>query len=923
MSSLKSNAKIFFAVVALGSSTVSGCSGGCESSSIQGDPPTNPAVTKGGIVISTPATIPTFNGAPTNTAIFVHNNTNATISNIEYSVEDVNPSGLLDQVAAKFKALWSNSTVSINSRNIAINQATKQVCSTIPANSSCQLGITTPVGVVLGSSVITAKYQLNNEKKSFSMPVNYQEQVLQDNGIYSTGNVKSFTSVGSDLVYGTVYIYGGGTAQDYVINDIKSSNPAVIISGSTVASGQELASNQVAAFDVTVPVQVEGDATVIADVLVNASLSSTASATKKTLNATSHTYDASAEVVAYAATAAYLTVGFITPIDTSVDNASGSAIIYNAGNAPATGISFSAIPGMTIDPSSCTSLAAAAACSVTLTPTVAGSQGSQVLTVNYVGGGTNTSQTQTVTWYNSKGGVLLSMQVPDTYNLLAATTQAVTVVISNSSATSGVPFTISGVTATSLSGNASISNTSGCDSGTVLRVGGSSCAYNFSFNDTATNNNGTIKILVSGSFVSPGTGESIVTSQVSSVRYITTDNMAVLASNPVSPNVTLAGDGTSVSYESVVITNSGTGSAKATIPAGGVILSNTGGESLSIYSNGCTGAVLNNLDQCIITLKIGPQANTDNSAVTGVESLTINYTSSGQTAPSPLRATVNYTINPNNQSVSIESISAAGVAAGGTGASSTPYVFKGSTLSSGQSITLTVTNPGAVNPVTIRGIMDNINSPLLWGMTNNCAIGTVLQPNKTNNCTIVYKNVLPTYASALQGALSSNFTRNLKVPTFIFTDSTTEQFIVTPNFPGDNATLFVNNQQATISNSVSYSSPILSVSHAIANSNGYPSYSFLMSTESVFTGATTIVAPTGGSLSDCSDSSSLTTSIWTATCAVPAGASGTYTRQYTYNTIFAAGSLHMLFNFVPAANVNSADGYLVDMAPLYGIQAVN
>lgn len=353
-------------------------------------------------------------------------------------------------------------------------------------------------------------------------------------------------------------------------------------------------------------------------------------------------------------------------------------------------------------------------------------------------------------------------------------------------------------------------------------------------------------------------------------------------------------------------------------------MSNTGGESLSIYSNGCAGTTLNRLGTCNIVLKIGPQANTGNSPILGSESLTINYTSSGQSAPSPLLATVNYTINPNNQSVSIESVSATGVVAGGTGASSAnPYVFQGRTLSSGQSITLTVRNPGVANPITIRGIMDNINSPVLWGMTNNCTIGTVLQPNKANSCTIVYNNVLPTYAAALQGAIGSNYSRNLKVPTFIFTDTTSEQFIVTPNFPGDSATLFVNNQQATISNAVSYSSPILSVSHVIANANNYPSYSFLMNTESVFIAANTTAAPVGGALSDCSDSSSLTTSIWTATCAVPSGASGTYTRQYTYNTIFATESLHMLFNFVPSANVNKAGGYLIDMAPLYNITTVN
>lgn len=852
------------------------------------------------ITIANSAIIPTFNGAPTTTVVYVHNNSKNTIKGITYTVNKSNSTEKTTKLATRLLALFGAKTTTdaVSDENLLINETSAKNCATIAANASCTLGVTTPLNVIAGSSVIKVSYQLNGIESNFALPVSYSQQATGAAGIYTTGGVMAST-YGNNVAYGTVYAYGGGD-QTYVIDSIKSSNPGIPINQQTISPGQELAAKQVVAIELKAPLTSTSSQKVV-NVSTNVNIAATSGSSQYTTEAT---------MDAASLDTPFLAIPLITPMDTANSTVSTTAYIYNYGNGDATSVTLEPLTGITQSASTCgATIPSGSFCQVTLSPTTAGSQGTGTLTANYMGG-TSTSAMQTVTWYNSVEAPLLSISVPGTTTFLAAVQESLNVTISNPAGVSGVPFTISTITASNLSGSATLNITSNTCNGQTLQVGGPSCSLVVNVLNPNTTNNGVIKLSVPGTYINPIDGSVINRTQVAQMDYITTQNQAVLTANPITPTLTVKGDDVAIDTESVVITNSGAGVGATAIATISSVTLTGGSTPLSIQSDTCT-APLAQQESCVITLKLGPISNNTSTAVTGSRVLSIAYTSSGQPGPSPLNTTADYTINPNSQSTEMQEISPSGTSSG-DGTSANPYVFLGSSLASGQSIGLTYANDGT-NPITIKGINDT-NSSMLWAVTDGCAGQTL---GVSESCIITYTNTLATYASGLQGVLGATYARNLIAPELIYEDNTGGLFTMSPTFPNGSSQLYVNNQQATITNSATYSTPTLTVTNTITNAGNYGSYSLLMETESYFTGVTNTNVPASVT---CSDSSTNASSLWTATCAIGAGVnSGSIIRAYTYYTALGTNSQDLLFKL---SGINTAGGYIIDMSPLYLTQTV-
>src|SRR5690606_6905129 len=97
---------------------------------------------------------------------------------------------------------------------------------------------------------------------------------------------------------------------------------------------------------------------------------------------------------------------------------------------------------------------------------------------------------------------------------------------------------------------------------------------------------------------------------------------------------------------------------------------------------------------------------------------------------------------------------------------------------------------GGTNPLQISGIT-NTNSPIFWSIdiANSTCYDDGLLPSivlePTDYCTIVFNNILSSYASVLGNVLQSSYSESLTVPTLVFQDANAvgTQFVVQPQAP--------------------------------------------------------------------------------------------------------------------------------------------
>lgn len=187
-----------------------------------------PVLTASPLSIDNAGTVPVIGNNPTSSIIYVHNNSNVTISGIKYSAE-------LNVGSGSF-----------------VNENSAGLCAEIKPGQSCPLSFTTPqlsTGTEQGSALVKAGYTLNGKDYQFSRTISF-ERLTNDatRGVLFNSGVQ-LTSSDNPTAYGVVYLYGSGKDKIYTVNSLTSSNSGVKIINGDI-SGKQLQSNAISVVEI-------------------------------------------------------------------------------------------------------------------------------------------------------------------------------------------------------------------------------------------------------------------------------------------------------------------------------------------------------------------------------------------------------------------------------------------------------------------------------------------------------------------------------------------------------------------------------------------------------------------------------------------------------------------------------------------------
>ena len=442
--------------------SLSACNGGNPSSINTENTPAN------AITIDNAGILPILDNNPTTSLIYLHNNTNSTISDIKFTVQSNNTSSPILSLTSRLMAKIGIATNLISSSNAT-------ACSIIAAFQSCPLSLTTPSGSSQGSLLITASYMANRHAQSFSNLVNYSS--IKNNsahGAVITSGVQ-LNSFGNSHGYAMIYLYGSGHNAGATLTSLELNNPTVTLSH---GSGTQINSNQVQAVEITAPAVTNG-------------LSATLMA--KSLQNQQNFVSIQSLGVTPSKHGAILTTGQVPLINSATTNPGSTLYVVNSGNTRATALSTAFASGISASTDNCNgqSLAPGAACTISFTVSQAGGSGN--ITLNYSG---SSSVIQNVTWYNGTAGVVLQMAANPAPLIFSESASSV-VTVTNSG---GYPLTnLSIPTPTVISGSATANITSDNCSGQTLQLG-ASCNYSVTLTDSATDISAQVNLAIAGNY---------------------------------------------------------------------------------------------------------------------------------------------------------------------------------------------------------------------------------------------------------------------------------------------------------------------------------------------------------------------------------------------------------------------------------------
>ena len=778
----------------------------CSNSTANNSNGASPTVTPTAVTIDNAGVIPVFGNSSTSTVVYVHNNTNKSISGISY--------GLTTNVAHTSLASRLTS-LSKRAQNLASIDASQ--CSTVAANQACPIAIVTPMLNGLntqGSIQIKASYNLDNHPQSFTQLISYAQ--VQNNTATTGAKFQSGVSIsgyGNPTGYATIYLYGSGQNQVYDVSSITINKPAIIIVNGNI-SGQQIQSNFVQAVEISSPI---ASSSISAAITVDSNIASklknnSAKNVAKALNDTAQFSNSVDVAVEPAASGAILTTGLIPLINTATTT-SGSVLVRNAGNQTAELGSVTAGSGISnLSGCSNSSLAPSETCAISFNVTESG--GNANITIPYTGGSVS-NVVANVTWYNGVGAALVSMSSSaDPLSFLATVGGSTTITVTNIGGYSlnnisiPAPIVVGGNATATLGAN-------NCATIGSLAIG-SSCEYTVNVNDNQVDLGGQINVGFNASYA--GTGGTKSYSRLMPITYNSTNYGPILTISPDISTMTISGNSIESTTQDLTISNSGNLPADLTSLA----LSDNP-EYLTLLVNTC-GSVLDADSSCSATLKLGPTFSRDESS--GLAQFLVDYTSAGQTPVGNISSDINWTVQAYDQSISLVEQTAFGVTSGDGDSVDTPYIFtaRGRDVV-GKSITLTYKNTGS-HGMKITGIQD-ANSVYAWSIGGNgttCIAGsTTLAPNDI--CKIVYDNVLESNILAL-GAVGTAYAENLYVPRLVYQDVDIQgiQFNAIPVLPNGNDIIYAQSNQATLANSIVINesgtpNETVTVSHLLANAD--------------------------------------------------------------------------------------------------------
>lgn len=788
--------------------------------------------TQSAITIDNAGTIPVFENSSSSTVVYVHNNTNYSISNISYTM-------VANTSHTKFSTRL-NSLLK-NSRNLASIDASQ--CAIIAAGQECPITIVTPLlseGSTQGSFEIKADYLLNNQSQSFTQLINY---VQVRNNTHTEGakfqSGATISGYGNNTGYATIYLYGSGQNQVYAVNRLTANKPSISIINGNI-SGQQIQSNFVQAVEISAPIS-------------SSALSAHVTVVSKNVESSNlFTDNASIQVIS-TATGAFLNAGNVPFIDTAQES-NGMMIVQNSGNANAVIGSITANAGIT-NLSGCSGVVLAPAASCIIKFNVTGSAGNGQITVAYSSETSNSKVAGDITWFNSSNSAVASINIANNPLTFTATIGATTTVTVNNIGDYAFNH-INIPQPVTLGGHASaVIVNDHCSAVTSLAVG-ASCSYDIVVTDNEVDENQQIRLGFAANYTNISGAQDYSTSSL--LTYTSTPNRAVVSISPASLNMVISGN--KVESITQILTVSNNGSLTANLTSIGL---KNNPAFLNVESSTC-GAMLKVESSCNIFLKLGPAFSREES--TGIATLFINYTSSGDVHFGSASSNINWTVQPYYQSITLIEQSAFGATSGNGETAESKYIFtaRGRDVI-GKSITLTYQNTGA-HAIKITGIQDN-SSVYAWQIGGNgttCLAGsTILAPNDT--CKIVYDNVLESNILAL-GAVGTAYEEDLSLPLFIYQDieSVGIQFKSTPNLANGIYFIYAQSNQGTLANSLilneaGTANESITVSHLLANADDALYVTVTTKMEDYFD-----IQPPGGTPSACSYNS--VNGIMTQTC---------------------------------------------------------
>ncbi|MBP9742948.1 MAG: beta-propeller fold lactonase family protein, partial [Burkholderiales bacterium] len=430
------------------------------------------------ITIDNAGIVPVLNDTTTS-IIYVHNNSNTTISGISYAATQ-NQTNIED----------ISTLQKINFPQLLDTKSMAQ-CARIEPMQACALRFTTPPlnkGQTDGSILISLNYTLHHTIHSFSQIINFQKIAYPKNGVNFNSGV-SISGYGHKIGYATLYAYAGGNNQTYHINSITSNKIPLTINNKIE---QDLSSNQVRAIEIS---------SKIARRNFVATLTTDCTA-KNTSGQNNYISSANVEVQSIV-TGGVLIAGQIAVIDTAESiNPAGSLLITNVGNESVTLESTAATSGIS-NLSGCTNgtqLLVGQSCTISFNVTQYDGNGS--ITLNYINyNNVPGSVTQTANWYNSLNGALASMTYDSQLSFIQSTPESIAVIVINQGGYNLTNVTIPNpqiLTSTSTTAVISYPTTNSCENAT-LNVG-ESCVYILTVTDTATESNQQLLIGMSGTY---------------------------------------------------------------------------------------------------------------------------------------------------------------------------------------------------------------------------------------------------------------------------------------------------------------------------------------------------------------------------------------------------------------------------------------
>jgi hypothetical protein len=723
---------------------LAGCNSAASGNSSNNSP--DQQTIEAALTIDNAGIIPVFNNIPTSTVIYVHNNGTTTISGISYSLVNNNLSNTLSQQNT--------------SKNINAGQ-----CVAIAAGQSCALKITTPslnAQQAQGSMLLKANYSLANKPISFSQLINY---ALVDSTSMQTNNGVKFKSgasisgYGNTTGYATLYLYGSGAKQNYIISDISVNKPSLKVNMNL--KQHTIASNSVQAIEVSSPIMSSSiDATItVQSVLANTNNSHqinvvTHDAINKSLSEAQ--FSNSAEIAVQPASAgAILTTGSVPLINTA-NGTSSSMLIQNAGNQDAVIGNISAETGISgISGCSNVTLASGDTCTINFNVTEAG--GSANITIPYTGGSAS-SVAANVTWFNGTGAALVSVSVADNPLSFSATLGATTQV----TVTNIGGYTLNNINIPApivLGGHAtaSVITTQGSDTCTGQKLDvGSSCSYLVSVEDNFTDLNQQINLGFTASYM--GSNGTASYSRIMSLIYNSTAYGAIIALSTLS-NMSISGNNIESETQNLTISNNG--AADATLTSIGLV----DNPAYLLANSGDCGASLAGGSSCTAQIKLGPIDNSSSTESTGIANYIVNYAAVGQTPAGIESTSVAWSVSSNIiQPPIINMVTSVTGCASGDGVTTTCMdnpTATGGTAGNIQ-VVLTFTNSSTITAASTISLPESSSSlftvPGYTLASSSCANGAA-----TNNesCTIVYNLPSKTSESAFQSNLNqANFAYN-------------------------------------------------------------------------------------------------------------------------------------------------------------------